>query len=579
VRSAETLGGLLLEVAAEKPDSIAFGFLADGEDELVELTYAELARQARRVAALLADRLAPGGRAVLVYPPGLEFITAFFGCQLAGVVAVPAYPPAPPGMDASTLRLRRIACDAGAEAVLTTTGYLAFRDATPELASAVKVPWLVTDSRRSGDPGSCPVPGADPGALAMLQYTSGSTADPKGVALRHANLMANQRAIQRAMDSSDRTVGVSWLPMYHDMGLIGFVLHPLFLGIPSYLMSPVHFLERPARWLRAISRFRATISGAPNFAYELCVKRITEPEEAGLDLSSWRTAFTGSEYVRAAPLRRFAERFAGRGMRASALYPCYGLAEASLLVTGSAPDAGLRTVLLDGQALGHGTAAPSGADHPRRVEVVSSGRPPEGHEVVIVGPEPEGPLPAGRVGEIWVRGPSVAGGYWNRPGETTSAFRATLPGRGPEQFLRTGDLGFLLDGELYVTGRAKEVMVVRGRNVYPQDVEVAAQQADSRARAGCGAAFAIEADGAEEVALVQEVSVSGDQELQEITRKIRQAVSEAQALRLAAIVLVPPRTLPRTSSGKLKRMACRAEYLDGEISPLAEWRHMAAAEA
>jgi acyl-CoA synthetase (AMP-forming)/AMP-acid ligase II len=579
VRSAETLGGLLLEVSAEKPNSIAFGFLNDGEDDLVELTYAELAAQALRVATLLADRLAPGSRAVLVYPPGLEFITAFFGCQLAGVVAVPAYPPAPPGMDASTLRLRRMTGDAGAEAVLTTTGYLAFRDATPQLASAVNVPWLVTDRRRSGDPDSWREAGAGPGALAMIQYTSGSTADPKGVALRHANLMANQRAIQRAMDSSDRTVGVSWLPMYHDMGLIGFVIHPLFLGIPSYLMSPVHFLERPARWLRAISRFGATISGAPNFAYELCVKRITEPEKADLDLSSWRTAFTGSEHVQAAPLRRFAERFADRGLRASALYPCYGLAEASLLVTGSAPDRGMRTVLLDSQALGNGTAAPCGPDHPKPVEVVSSGRPPEWHEVIIVGPETGSSLPAGRVGEIWVRGPSVAGEYWNRPGETASTFRATLPDRGSEPFLRTGDLGFLLDGYLYLTGRAKEVMVVRGRNVYPQDVEVTAQQADSRARAGCGAAFAIEADGAEEVALVQEVSVSGDQELQEIVRKIRQAVSDAQAIRLAAIVLVPPRAIPRTSSGKLKRMACRTEYLDGEISPLAEWRHMAAAEA
>jgi acyl-CoA synthetase (AMP-forming)/AMP-acid ligase II len=591
MRAAQTLGNLLLEVSGEKPGSVAFGFLPDGEDECVELTYAELATQARRVASLLADRLAPGSRAILVYPPGLEFIAAFFGCQLAGVVPVPAYPPAPLGLDASVMRLRRIAADSGAEVVLTMTGYLAFRDATPQLASAVDVPWLVTDRRRAGDADAWRDPGLDPSTLAMIQYTSGSTADPKGVALRHANLIANQRAIQRAMDSSDRTVGVSWLPMYHDMGLIGFVIHPLFLGIPSYLMSPVHFLERPVRWLRAISRFRATISGAPNFAYELCVKRVTDQEKAGLDLSSWRTVFTGSEHVRAAPLRRFAKRFADCGLRADALYPCYGLAEASLLVAGSVPDRGLRTVLLDGRALGEGIAAQCGHDHPRRVEVTSSGTPPAGHEVVIVTQEPVSMLPEGRVGEIWVRGPSIADGYWNRPGETVSTFGATLPGRGAEPFLRTGDLGFTLDGHLYVTGRAKEVMIVRGRNVYPQDVEVAAQEADSRLRAGCGAAFAIEADGQEEVVLVQEVSLPAseaggaalagarEQELQELLRAIRQAVSDAQGIRLAAIALVPPRSMPRTSSGKLMRVGCRAAYLAAEIAPLAQWRDMAVAGA
>ncbi|HZB31894.1 MAG TPA: fatty acyl-AMP ligase [Streptosporangiaceae bacterium] len=569
--SARTMTEVLLTRAAEKPGAVAYGFLADGEDAVAELTYGDLATQSRRIAALLADRLSPGSRAILVYPPGLEFVMAFFGCLLAGVIAVPAYPPAPPVLNEGVRRLRRVAADAGAEAVLTSSAYHAFRAATPEIKAAVEPPWLVTDRERIGDPDAWRDGGIDADTVAMIQYTSGSTADPKGVVLRHGNLMANQRAIQQAMGAGDRTVGVSWLPMYHDMGLIGFILQPLYLGIPSYLLSPLHFLERPVRWLRAVSRFRGTVSGGPNFAYELCVKRITDEEKDGLDLSSWRVAFTGSDHVHATPLRRFAERFADRGLRPEALYPCYGLAEASLLVTGSVPLGGPRTVRLDAAALAEGAARPGEPAGARTVESVSCGRPPEGHEVVVVDPEQGAALPEGRVGEIWVRGPSVAAGYWNRPEPSEATFRAYLPGH-EEPFLRTGDLGFLLGGELHVTGRIKDVMIVRGRNVYPQDVEIAAQEADGRTRAGGGAAFGIQVAGAEEVALVQEVSAAGEAETAAMLRRIRQAVSDAQGIGLAAICLVPPRTLPRTSSGKIRRAACREMFRRSELAPLAEWR-------
>jgi len=568
-----TLVDTLLRTAREQPDAVAFGFLTDGDDTCVEMTYRELATEARRIASLLLDRSAPGSRAVLVYPPGLDFIAGFFACLLAGVVAVPAYPPVPPGKEAAAQRFRGIVRGAAAELVLTTADYLAFRDADPLMRTVVDVPWLATDRRRLGAADDRREPDVRPDSVALIQYTSGATGDPKGVVLRHDALLANQRAIQCAMDSSERTVGVSWLPMYHDMGLIGFVIHPLFLGIPSYLMSPLHFLERPIRWLRAISRYGATISGAPNFAYELCLRRITPQEEeaADLDLSSWMVAFIGSEPVRAAPLRRFADRFAARGLRREALYPCYGLAEASLLVTGSVPLAGLRTTWLDGVALGNGMVEPTTPDQPGAVEVVSSGRPPEGVEVAVIDRESGDPLPDGQVGEIWTRGPSVAAGYWGRPEQTEATFRALLPGRPAEPFLRTGDLGFLLVGELYVTGRAKELMIVHGRNVYPQDIELAAQDADSRVRNGCGAAFGIVVGESEEVALVQEVSATDEPTLRDLMRTIRHTVADAHGIRLAAICLVPPRALPRTSSGKLKRGACRDAFLDGRIKPLVEW--------
>jgi len=569
-----TLVDMLLRRAEEHPDAVAFGFLLDGEDSCVEMTYGDLAREAQRMASLLLEWCAPGSRAVLVYPPGLDFIAAFFGCLFAGVVAVPAYPPLQPGMTAAIQRFRGILRDAEAELVLTTAGYLALCEAEPLMGAAVDIQWLATDRRRPRVTDDWQQFDVQPDSVALIQYTSGTTGDPKGVVLRHDVLIANQRAIQCAMGlPGEHRAGVSWLPMYHDMGLIGFVMLPLFLGGPSYLMSPLHFLERPIRWLRAISRYGATISGAPNFAYELCLRRITAEDEeaAGLDLSSWMVAFTGSEPVRAAPLRRFADRFAARGLRREALYPCYGLAEASLLVTGSVPLAGMRTAWLDSVALGDGTVELATPDQPRAIEIVSSGRPPQGVEVVVVGKESGVPLPAGEVGEIWTRGPSVASGYWGQPEQTEATFRAVVPGRPGEPFLRTGDLGFLLADELYVTGRVKELMIVHGRNVYPQDIELTAQDADPRVRNGCGAAFGVIVGEFEEVALVQEVSATDEPTLRGLLRTIRHAIADAHGIRLAAIWLVPPRALPRTSSGKLKRGACRDVFLDRQIKPLVEW--------
>ncbi|HEX2222817.1 MAG TPA: fatty acyl-AMP ligase, partial [Thermoanaerobaculia bacterium] len=490
-----TLAGLLRVRAAERPDRVAFTFLADGEVEGGRLTYAELDHQARAIAAALRQTLAPGDRALLLYPPGLEFIAAFFGCLYAGVIAVPAYPPRP--NDRSQSRLRSIAHDAEPRAALTTSAILAGAgDLAPELAV---LRWLPTDALppfgadaegfgfADGDGISEP----EPDSVAFLQYTSGSTAAPKGVMVTHANLLHNERMIGEAFGQDEDTVVAGWLPLYHDMGLIGNVLQPLHAGARCVLMSPVAFLQKPLRWLEAISRYRATTSGGPNFAYELCVRKTTVEERARLDLSSWKVAFNGAEPVRETTLERFAEAFAASGFRREAFYPCYGLAEATLFVTGGELGRFPRVEVVDAAALERNEVRPAFDGDPAR-RLVSNGRAWLGQQVVLADPETGLECPAGRVGEIWVAGPSVARGYWRNPEATERDFGAFLAdGQGP--FLRTGDLGFAAGGELYVTGRLKDLIIIRGRNHYPQDLELTAERSHPDLHAGGGAAFAVDA--------------------------------------------------------------------------------------
>ncbi|SEH01853.1 nonribosomal peptide synthetase protein BlmVI [Nonomuraea solani] len=536
-----TLVELLGRRAAEAPGELAFGFLADGEADLRVLTRAELDAGARRVACALADRVAEGGRVILLYEPGLAFVTAFFGCLYAGVVAVPAYPPLQP---AGRERVAAVAADCGAEAVLTSE----FLRET--VAGAL--PLIVTDGP-ARDGSAWRDPGVDPDTVAFIQYTSGSTAAPRGVVLTHANLLANQRAIGRALHVPGDAVVASWLPMYHDMGLIGTILYPLYHGAPCYLMSPLHFLQRPARWLELISAYGVSVSGGPNFAYDLCARRVTDEELAALDLSTWQVAFSGAEPIRAATFRRFTDRFAPCGLRPEALVGCYGLAEATLLVTGAGPDD--RTVLTaDRAALEQGRLVPAAGRE--TTELVPSGRVAPDHDLLIVDPSALVPCPDGQVGEIWVRGPSVAAGYWKRPDDD---FRAFLSG-GEGPYLRTGDLGLLWEGRLYVTGRIKDLLIVRGRSIHPHDVEDAACVAGGQVRRGAGVAFAL----AEGVALVQETTAD-DGALGPLAGEIRTAVLRDLGVRLDAIYLVPKGTVPKTSSGKVRRGAARAAVLAGTV--------------
>ncbi|NNL86089.1 MAG: AMP-binding protein, partial [Myxococcales bacterium] len=551
----------------------AFNFLTfprHGEPELERLSFGTLAQQSRSIGEALRERFAPGDRVILLYGDGLDFIPAFLGCLRAGVVAVPVFPPQPSRLLRTLPRLLGVVEDSEASGVLTTSAIGAFREGVEEHAPGLaKLAWLASDTV----PLSASAPaGANsaPEDIAYLQYTSGSTGDPKGVCITHANLAANQRMIRRAF-SVDRDVVVGWLPLFHDMGLIGNVLGSLYNGLTAYLMSPISFLMKPLRWLEAVSRYGATVGGGPNFAFELCVRRSTEEERARLDLSSWRLAFCGAEPIQAHTLRRFAEAFAPAGFREEAFLPCYGLAEATLLVSVGGSN-GANVCEVDAQSLAENrvTAVEEGAG----ITLVGSGRVAEQTEVAIVDGERGIRLREREVGEIWVRGPSVASGYWKKPEATAEVFGARIAGSSEGPYMRTGDLGFVDSGELFVTGRSKELIIVRGRNHYPQDIEATVQSCDAGLRGGGGAAFSIPAeDGDEEdIVVVQELDNSselGADDFEALTRKIRERVGVVHGLSLRELVYVSPKSVPKTSSGKLQRGLCRATYLAGELEVVA----------
>ncbi|HEX8720045.1 MAG TPA: condensation domain-containing protein, partial [Pyrinomonadaceae bacterium] len=571
-----TLVELLRQRARQRPDGRAYVFLPDEGGEETCLTYAGLDRRARAIAAALAERGAGGGRALLLYPPGLDFVEAFFGCLYAGVVAVPAYPPR---QSRHQLRLRSIADDARASLALTTSKALSRPGAQGQAAwSREGLSWLATDGVEDDRADAWREPAVGGKTVAFLQYTSGSTSDPKGVVVTHGNVLGNERMIQEAFGQSEQSVIVGWLPLYHDMGLIGNVLQPLYVGAPSILMSPAAFLQKPFRWLEAISRYRATTSGGPNFAYDLCASKVTPEQRASLDLSSWKVAFNGAEPVRHETLERFAEAFEPCGFRRESFYPCYGLAEATLFVSGNSAGAGRIAAAFRRRPLEAGLATPAHTEDEDTRTLVSCGRTLGGTRAVVVAPDTLEECADGRVGEVWVAGPSVAEGYWNRPAQTEETFGARLARTGEGPFLRTGDLGFRHEGSLYVTGRLKELLIIRGGNHYPQDIELTAERSHAALRPGSGAAFSVEVRGEERLVVVQEVQRGRFREAEEAAAAVRGNVAEEHEVPVHAVVLVKPGGVPKTSSGKIQRAACRAKFLGGDLEVVAEWRASAAAE-
>ncbi|WP_375743509.1 fatty acyl-AMP ligase [Corallococcus interemptor] len=562
-----TLIDLLDERSRRPADPRLYTFLEDGAE--VTLTRDALASSAHRIAAALQSLAAEGERAVLLYPPGADYLRGFFGCVCSGLVAVPAYPPDPSRLERTLPRLRALIADSGATVVLTTSVILSmaeflFTDA-PELRA---LKWVATDALEEGDAGAWKRPDVTADTLAFLQYTSGSTGAPRGVMLSHGNLLHNLGAIRRAFQTHDDSVGVIWLPPYHDMGLIGGVLVPLAQGFHTALMSPLTFLKRPRAWLEALTRFGGTISGGPNFAFDLCVRRIPPAEREGLDLSRWEVAFCGAEPIRPETLTRFTEAFGPQGFRREAFYPCYGLAEGTLIVSGGDKDAAPVLRDVDAAALEAGSArAPIGAAR----TLVGSGATLPDQSLRIVAPDTGHVLPPGEVGEVWVKGPSVAKGYWNREEESARVFQArTAQGDGP--YLRTGDLGFLDDGELYVTGRAKDLIIVRGRNLYPQDLETVVEESHPALRPGCGVAFGVEVDGEEHLVVVQEVDARRwDGEVAPVLGAIRGRLATVHEVRPRAVVLIEPGSLPKTSSGKVQRRATREAFLTGALRELHTW--------
>ena len=620
----KTLVDLLRNRAIESPEEIGYSFLIDGETETVNLTYQQLEQRSRAIAAYLQSVCPPGEVALLLYQPGLEYITTFFGCLYAGVIAIPAYPPRP---NRSLERIQTIIRDSKAKIGLASQSIISSlkprASETPELDN---LNWLATDQIPDNLAQKWLEPNINEETLAFLQYTSGSTATPKGVIITHQNLLHNSSLIHQCFGHSAQSKGVIWLPPYHDMGLIGGILQPLYGGFPVILMSPLMFLQSPVRWLQAISRYQGTTSGGPNFAYDLCVRKIKPEQIQTLDLSSWEVAFNGAEPISAEVLERFTNTFAVCGFRREAFYPCYGMAEATLIISGGnklSPPVKTQVVA---RALEKNQIVLVYPTEGTKT-LVGCGQSLPDQQIKIVHPEKLTLCAEGEVGEIWVSGPSIARGYWHKPEETKQTFAAYLA-EAPEKepFMRTGDLGFLEAGELFVTGRLKDVIIINGRNHYPQDIEWTVEQSHHLIRPGCIASFSVEVKGEERLVVVAEVErnfrqlLGGSQNStpspphprgevitplktpkvgsqkynstneptalvgikfisqrngksgkensdnsQELIKSIQRSVLRNHDLQIYQILLLKPGAIPKTSSGKVQRYACREGFLAGTL--------------
>lgn len=553
MRENTSLTQLLLRRAWEQPSRSIYHF-RNGSPPVDELSYVEILGLATGVGARLVEVSAPGDRVLILCPTGRDFVAAFLGCLYTGRTAVPAYLPVMRRVDG----LANIVADSGATVVIGTSdmaGSLraAFAD-HPALAGLV---WVSADEAR--EPAlDLPEASAEEG-IAFLQYTSGSTGTPRGVRVRNGNLMHNLDEIRRAFRHGPESIGVTWLPLFHDMGLVGGLLQPLYADFPVTVMSPLSFLRAPGAWLRAIAETGATSSGAPNFAFDLCVRRVSEEEAAGLDLSAWRLAFVGAEPINPAVLARFADHFAVSGFRRESFFPCYGLAESTLYVTGGPRGAGARTRTLSVAGLEAGFVREEHNGSGR--EVVSCGHWQDSR-IEIVDPCSGRRCAPGRVGEVWVSGASVTDGYWNRQAENTKHFRARLAEDDDAEFLRTGDLGFVLDGELYVTGRRKELMVIRGRNIFPQDIERTVEAGVSEARPNSCVVFSVDVEHEERLVVLLEIERQvSDVDRTRLADVVRDLVSREHRLAVFHVSFVRPGQAPRTTSGKPQRRKARSAFL------------------
>ncbi|MDR4652313.1 MAG: AMP-binding protein, partial [Nitrosomonas sp.] len=553
-------------LAVSRPEQLALRFLGDGEQIDALYSYAQIDACARSVGGYLQALVKPGDRVLLLLPSSPDYVAAFLGCLYAGIIAVPAYPPERlrPQYNA---RLHAIAADCSPALILTqrdsietvteqmgslfdsiNAKILAFEDIDHAAAQSWRPPVLRDDS------------------IAFLQYTSGSTSAPKGVMVGYDNLMANEAAIQRRFEITGADSFVSWLPLFHDMGLVGGLMQPLYSGITLTLMSPKHFLERPVRWLEAITRYGGSISGGPNFAFRLCVERIGENALEALDLSAWRIAFCGAEPIRRETLTAFADKFAAAGLNPDALYPCYGLAEATLLVTGGRPGSGAGAVNISTDAMAAGRFEADAAGQ----AIVSCGAVQDDHALMLMHPQSGEPVNEGGIGEVWVAGPSIAHGYWRNAAATAAGFAS----RNGETWLRTGDLAFMRDSALFITGRLKDLILIRGQNLYPQDLEILLEENIEVLRKGRIAAFAVTHRDGEGIGIAAEIG-RGTQKLvppQALFDLINETLALAYQEPASVILLLQPGALPKTTSGKLQRRACWHDWQNGVLQPYAVYQ-------
>ncbi|NJK57134.1 MAG: fatty acyl-AMP ligase [Pleurocapsa sp. SU_5_0] len=581
-----TIVDVLLDKATIVPYQTAYTFLADGENESGSCTYQKLDLQARAIAVQLLTKVKPGDRALLVYPynAGIEFIAAFMGCLYAGVVAVTDYP-RQHIKSLSQYQDRIVDCQAS---IVLTTHEFADRVkgqliAHPTMTLKLKnLSWMESDRVDLGLADSWQPPKIEANTLAFLQYTSGSTGQPKGVMVTHGNVLHNSEVIYKSFGHHDQTKILMWLPMFHDMGLIGGVMQPLFAGLPAVLMSPIALAQNPFLWLQALSKYQITTSGGPNFAYDLLCQKITDEQRASLDLSHWEVAFTGAEPVRAETLGKFSQLYEPCGFKKEAFYPCYGMAEATLFITGIDAAEYPTIAYLDQKALTEDKVVVLTSEQPNAKAVVSCGHTWLGDEVIIVNPETkiqcEGDGASApstkRIGEIWVAGAGIGRGYYQREEQTEATFQATLADNPNKTYLRTGDLGFIKDGELYITGRIKDMMILWGRNHYPQHIEETVADCHPALRPNHGAAFSVDVGGEEQLVIAHEINRTDLRTLnaEEVIGAIRLAVGEQNMANVFAVALLKTGSIPKTSSGKIQRKACQTMFLDGSLNSIAQWQ-------
>jgi acyl-CoA synthetase (AMP-forming)/AMP-acid ligase II len=575
-----TLPEILRFRAIQTPDQTAFIFLPDGENKEEKITYLELHHTALEIAQRLSEMHMEGERALMLFPPGLEFIKALFGCFYSGVIAVPAYPPR---KNRSLDRIKTLVIDSGASIILSTDDiYQLFERSFSDVTELKQLTWITTNisnptsnspNRPIAQSSNRPiVQSPNPAELALLQYTSGSTGQPKGVMVTHRNIMRNVEYIRQSFMLTQKSVSVTWLPSFHDMGLIDGVLEPVYTGFPGVIIPPVNFLQKPVRWLKAISKYKGTHGGGPNFAFDLCVDGISEEEKQDLDLSSMQTLYCGAEPIRKLTFERFVKTFEKHGFTPGQLYPCYGMAETTLIISGPYPGRGPVYLCISGNNLEQHKITPVEAKSPDCRHLVGVGFPWLDTEVKIVHPEKLTTCAEDEVGEIWVSGSSVTKGYWRNEKETRESFFATIRNSNEVPYLRTGDLGFFHQDELYISGRLKDLIIIHGRNYYPQDIEYLAEKSHPALRANSSAAFPVDVDNEEKLVIVAEVERTALRglDVDAVSEAIRQQIGEEFELEVYGILLLRTASILKTSSGKIQRKACREGFILNTLESVGE---------
>jgi len=566
-----TITDILRERARLTPDLIAYQFLKDGEDDVETVTYLELDQAANLIAQRLREFNVQGERALMLFHPGMEFIKSLYGCFYAGIVAIPAYPPR---KNRSIDRIKSMVFDSGAVIVLSVNDiYQSSERSFSDIEDLKQMRWLLVDKLiddkfHSDDAVFLP----QPTDIALLQYTSGSTGEPKGVMVTHQNILRNAEFIRTSFNLTPKSISVTWLPSFHDMGLIDGVLDPVYNGYTGVIMPPVAFIQKPVRWLKAITKYKGTHGGAPNFAYDLCIHNVSEEEKQGIDLSTMNTMYCGAEPIRKKTFEQFIHTYTPYGLNPKALYPCYGMAETTLIISGVPAGRGPVYLNVSANALAKNEIVLVDEMNPDSYWLVGAGHPWLDTKVKIVDPESLLPCPDNQVGEIWVSGSIVTAGYWNKPKLTQETYAAHIEGEGPERYFRTGDLGFYHQGELYITGRLKDILIIHGRNYYPQDIEFFTETCHSAIRPAASAAFSVEVAGEEKLVIVAEVQRTAIRELdvEAVSNAIRQVVAEEMEQEVYAIQLLRTASILKTSSGKIQHKACREGFLNKTLDVVGE---------